>query len=254
MVWIWAVARHGVRQPYMIKKGNSMVLEVGEKNGRKYTLFLDGERYCRCYPGDLRAFGFSDFSDGQENEVTEDVLDELERTVFLPRAKRRSLMLLGKKEYTERELVKKLTGDGYPERVTATVLSWLSELHYVDDSSFSERYAFSLLSRHSEREIIQKMQQKGFEKDLIKEALAAAKERYREEQSVGNADMSSDERTVDFSTEQEAIRTFLRKKGYRPEATDSDKKKKLMMSLYRKGFSMSNIRAVLGEPEGEYEY
>ena len=76
-----------------------MVLEVREKTGRKYTLFLDGERYCRCYPGDLRALGFSDFSEGQETEVTGERLAELERTVFLPRAKRRSLMLLGKLLY-----------------------------------------------------------------------------------------------------------------------------------------------------------
>lgn len=231
-----------------------MVLEVREKTGRKYTLFLDGERYCRCYPGDLRALGFSDFSEGQETEVTGERLAELERTVFLPRAKRRSLMLLGKKEYTERELMKKLAADGYPESVTKAVLSWLSELHYVDDCSFAERYAFSLLSRHSEREIIQKMQQKSFEKDVIKDALTAAKERYREEHSDRNNDIGSDEGGRTFSTEQEAIRTFLRKKGYRPEATDTDKRKKLMMSLYRKGFSMSDIRAVLGECEEEYDF
>jgi len=230
-----------------------MVLEIREKNGRKYTLFLDGERYCRCYPGDLRTLGFSEFSEGQETEVTEEALAEFERTVFLPRAKRRSLMLLGKKEYTEWELVKKLTADGYPESVTKTVLAWLSELHYVDDGSFAERYAFSLLSRHSEREILQKMQQKGFEKDLIKEALAAAKERYCEENTDRTGVASSENGYEMFSTEQEAIRTFLRKKGYRPEAADTDKRKKLVMSLYRKGFSMSDIRAVLGEC-GEEDY
>lgn len=230
-----------------------MILNLREKTGRKYTLFLDGERYCRCYPGDLRTLGFSEFSEGQETEVTEDALAEFERTVFLPRAKRRSLMLLGKKEYTERELVKKLTADGYPESVTKTVLVWLSELHYVDDGSFAERYAFSLLSRHSEREIFQKMQQKGFEKDLIKEAFAAAKERYHEENTDRTGTVSSENGYGMFSLEQETIRTILRKKGYRPETTDSDKRKKLMMSLYRKGFSMSDIRAVLGECE-DYEY
>ena len=81
-----------------------MVLEVRGKTGRKYTLFLDGEQYCRCYPGDLRTLGFSEFFEGLETEIFEDVLAEFERTVFLPRAKRRSLMLLGKKEYTRREI------------------------------------------------------------------------------------------------------------------------------------------------------
>ena len=232
-----------------------MVLEVREKSGRKYTLFLNGERYCRCYPGDLRGLGFSEFTEGSETQVSEEALAEFERTVFLSRAKRRSLMLLGKKEYTAREMTKKLSADGYPESVTKTVLSWLSELHYVDDLSFAERYAFSLLSRHSEREILQKMQQKGFEKDLTKVALEAAKERYREEHSCGADTLGSVESGETFSPEQEAIRTFLRKKGYRPEAVDAEKKRKLVMSLYRKGFLLSDIRSVLGELETEeFEY
>lgn len=231
-----------------------MVLEVREKSGRKYALFLDGERYCRCYPGDLRSLGFTEVTEGSETEVTEDVLSEFERTVFLPRAKRRSLMLLGKKEYTVRELTKKLSADGYPESVTDAVLSWLSELHYVDDFSFAERYAFSLFSRHSEREILQKMQIKGFEKDLIKEALAAAKERYREEHTGGGVGSDRGGGEEVLSPEQEAIRTFLRKKGYQPETVDAEKKRKFVMSLYRKGFSMSDIRSVIGEFVGENDF
>lgn len=219
-----------------------MVLEVREKTGRKYSLTLDGERYCRCYPGDLRKFGFTDVSIGQEITVTEEALAEFERTVFLPRAKRRALMLLGKKEYTVREMTKKLIDDGKPKTVTEAVLSWLSELHYVDDVSFAERYAFHLLPRHSEREIIQKMQQKGFERDGIKDALEAAKEQYREEQGAGTEGTESHER--------EAIRTFLRKKGFSPELTDAEKKKKLVAALYRKGFLLSDIKSVIGDLEG----
>lgn len=230
-----------------------MILELHEKTGRKYTLTLNGEKYCRCYPADLRSFGVTEFSEGQEAEVSEEALAEFERTVFLPRAKRRSLMLLGKKEYTKREMTKKLSTDGYPDSVVQTVLDWLAEFHYVDDFSFAERYAFSLLSRHSEREIVQKMQQKGFEKDLTKEALASAKERYREEHTGAFDSDGLGEGAEVLSPEQEAIRAVLRKKGYRPEAVDAEKKQKLVMSLYRKGFSLSDIRTVLGEFDGAYE-
>lgn len=231
-----------------------MVLELHEKTGRKYSLFLNGEKYCRCYPGDLRGLGFSEFSVGQETEVSEETLAGFERTVFLPRAKKRSLMLLGKKEYTRREMTKKLMTDGYPETVTEAVLSWLAELHYVDDLSYAERYAFSLLSRHSEREILQKMQQKGFEKELVKDALVAAKERYHEEHFGIGVDGEDVTGGQEFSAEQEAIRTVLRKKGYRPETADAEKKQKLVMSLYRKGFSLSDIRFVIGEFEGDSEF
>lgn len=227
-----------------------MILEIREKVGKKYSITMNGEPYCRCYPGDLRGLRITEVSVGQELEVSGETLAEYERTVFLPRAKKRSLMLLGKKEYTKREMTKKLSADGYPESVTEAVIAWLAELRYVEDQAFAERYAFHLLAHHSEREIVQKMQLKGFEKDLIKEALVAAKERYREEYSEGAYDEEASGGVI--SPEQEAIRTFLRKKGYRPETVDAEKKKKFVMSLYRKGFSMSDIRSVLGEMIEEY--
>lgn len=220
-----------------------MVLELKEKKGKKYTVYLDEELYCRCYPNDLRVLGFLEFSEGQEADVEESVLAELERTVFLPRAKRRALMLLGKKEYTKREMEKKLSSDGYPESIVTATLGYLEELRYVEDSSYAERYAYYLLSKCSEREIYQKMLQKGFEKDLIKEAMGAAKERYCFEHG-------SDEGEEE-SPEIKAIRTILRKKGYRPEVFDEEKKKKMVTALYRKGFSLSDIRAVIGEFEEE---
>lgn len=220
-----------------------MVLELAEKKGRKYAVYLNGELYCRCYPKDLRVLGFDELSEGQETETENAVLGELERTVFLQRAKKRALLLLGKKEYTKREMEKKLVADGYPVGVVGAALEYLSELHYVEDQSYAERYAIYLLPRHSEREIYQKMLQKGFEKELIKEAIEAAKESYRMEHgSTGEEECSP---------ELDAIRTFLRKKGYQPECADTEKKKKIVMSLYRKGFLLSDIRTVIGEWDEE---
>lgn len=221
-----------------------MVLEIKEKSGKKYGLWIDGERYGRCYPGDLRELGFPEISEGQELTVTDVTFADFEQSVLLPRAKRRSLFLLGKKEYTSGELKKKLFSDGYSERIVAAVLDYLSDLHYVDDFSYGERYAFSLLSRCSERELFQKMLQKGIEKEMVKEALTAAKERYRYEKE------GTDSTVV--SPELEAIRSFLRKKGYCPDTVTAEKQKKMVASLYRKGFSMSDIRCVMGEIDEDY--
>lgn len=216
-----------------------MVLEVREKVGKKYTLFLNGERYCQCYLKDLRKLGFTEALKGQETELSEEALAEAERTLFLLRAKKRALLLLGKKEYTRHEMEKKLVSDGYPEAVVSAVLKYLSELRYVEDVSYAERYALYLLPRCSERELFQKMQQKGFDKELIKDALEAAKESYRLEHE-GEEDFSG-------SPQQAAIRTFLRKKGYCPEAVCEEKKQKVVAALYRKGFTLSDIKCVIGE-------
>lgn len=221
-----------------------MILEIKEKSGKKYVLWINGECYGRCYPADLRALGFTDISEGQELMLSDDVLAHFEQNVLLPRTKRRSLFLLGKKEYTSGELKKKLFLDGYSETVITVVEEYLSGLHYVDDFSYAERYAFSLLSRCSERELVQKMLQKGLGKDLVKEALKAAKDRYRFERE------GMEEK--EFSPELEAIRSFLRKKGYSPDNVTPEKRKKLVASLYRKGFSMSDIRRVMGDMDEDF--
>lgn len=219
-----------------------MILELRGKKGKKIEVFSEGVFYCRCYPKDLRELDFTDISDGQQVECSQDKLLYVEKTLFLPRAKRRALLLLEKKEYTEAELRKKLVSDGYPEGIVNAVLIYVTELHYVNDRAFADRYALYLLPKCSERELLQKMYIKGFEKDLIKEAVSAAKETYRFEHEQSE--------TVG-SPELVAIQTFLRKKGYRPEACDNEKRKKLVATLYRKGFSFSHIKEAMGELETE---
>ena len=66
-----------------------MVLEIKEKSGKKYILTRNGERYCKCYPKDLRELGFSVISEEETVECSEDALLTFERTVCLPRAKKR---------------------------------------------------------------------------------------------------------------------------------------------------------------------
>ena len=221
-----------------------MRLELREKKGKKYELFLNGERYCRCYSKDLQMFGFSEISNGQEIDISESVLAGVEQAAFIPRAKKRALFLLGKKEYTYREMKTKLLTDGYPATTVTAVLQYLADLRYVDDSSYAERYALYLLSGYSERQIYQKMQQKGFEKDLIKSSLEAARQTYRLEQRGTEGE--------ECEPELDAIRSFLRKKGYHPELADEETKRKCVTALYRKGFSLSDIRTVIGECEDSF--
>lgn len=217
--------------------------ETEEKQGKKakkHTVLLDGEVYCRCYPKDLKDAGIS-----LDAEVSKKALQRLEMEIFFPRAKRRSLFLLNKKRYTRKEMVQKLHTDGYPASVTEQTLSYLESLHYVEDHSYADGYALSLLTRCSERELIQKMIQKGFEKDLIVEAIQNAKVSYREENDMDAAE----------APEVAAIRTYLRKKGISTGmALEEDKKKKLIQSLYRKGFRFSDIKKVLGEVDGMEEF
>ncbi len=217
-----------------------MILELRGTKGKKIDVFAEDRLYCRCYPKDVRELGITDCSEGVQTECSEEMLVRLEQKVFLPRAKRRALFLLGKKEYTEAELKKKLFTDGYPAGTVETVMAYVKDLHYVNDRAFAERYALYLLPKCSERELIQKMFLKGFEKDLVKDAVEAAKETYRFEH---------DRTEGEERPELVAIRSILRKKGYHPETADEGKKKKMIAALYRKGFSFGDIKEVMGTSE-----
>ena len=81
---------------------------------------------------------------------------------------------------------------------------------------------------------------------MIKVTLESAKESYRSEHEK--------EGGMDGSPEFDAIRTYLRKKGYKPENIEEEKKKKIVMALYRKGFSLSDIKAVIGAFETDSEW
>lgn len=225
--------------PEILSEAMGLILEVRElqeqskRKGQKYTVLLDGEVYCRCYLKDLAEAGIK-----QEEEVAEEQLERLNRNVFLPRAKRRSLYLLNKKRYTRKEMISKLKTDGYPDAVVEDTLSYLEKMHYVEDISYAKGYAFYLLQRCSEREAYQKMIQKGFEREIITEAFADAKATYYLENGT-------EEDTE--SPEIAAIRSILRKKGVSATQMTEEKKRKLVMSLYRKGFLLSDIKHVLGE-------
>ncbi len=217
-----------------------MRLELQEGKEKKHIVLLDGEVYCRCYLKDLKSAGIE-----EGKEVNASMLCRLQQEVLLPRAKRRSLLLLNKKWYTRQEMQKKLKADGYPEQVIAETLSYLEEFRYIEDFSYAREYASSLLPRCSEREAYQKMLQKGFGKETITEAMKAAREEYFFE--------NGGEEKEPEPPELFAIRTYLRKKGYHPEQTNGEKKQKMVMALYRKGFSMSDIRTVIGDFEGAEE-
>lgn len=213
-----------------------MIVELQERKGnaKKRTVLLDGEAFCCCYPKDLKTVGIID-----GEEANADTIERLCKEVFLPRAKQRALFLLNKKRYTRQEMVKKLTADGYPVAVVEETLFYLEALHYIEDVSFAQGYAALFISKYSERELYQKMVQKGFEKEVIAEAINEAKEAYSYE--------NGDEEMPAEAPEQVAIRTILRKKGYRKEQMTTKQQKKLALSLYRKGFSFYDIKKVMGE-------
>ena len=68
-------------------------------------------------------------------------------------------------------MIKKLKDDGYSQSVTERVLSFLQEYHFIDDNAYTENYIHVNKGRNTKRQITYELQQKGVDRDQIRQML-----------------------------------------------------------------------------------
>ncbi len=140
------------------------------------------------------------------------------------RPKKTALMyavdLLARQEQSSAKLREKLRRKGYEEEETEAAIARLIEKHYLNDADACARQ-FAFLyeeSRSSVRQITRKLLQRGFPSDLVKSCIP--------------------EDT--YEREKEAAHRVLALK-FKPSADP----RKMMASLYQKGFESSVCRAAV---------
>lgn len=206
-----------------------IITDIVEVTKAKSRIYLDGEFAFVLYKGELRLYHIV-----KGQELAEDDYEEILHTVLPKRAKKRSLMLLQKKDYTEEELRRKLRDGEYPERIIEEALEYVKGYHYIDDYRYCISYITCYGDKWSRQQIMSKLLTKGVNKLDIQNA-------YEEVRLKG-----------DVSSEEELIRAVLRKKQYNAETADIKAKNKMYQHLLYKGFSSSTIGRVLGEFISEY--
>ena len=143
------------------------------------------------------------------------------RAIEFPLAKERALLLLGYREHSSAELVRKLGDCGYPGDVARAVADRLTEVELVDDGRFAHAWARSRLScGYGPRRIRQELVQRGVDSALVDDALAEA---------------------VEAESEAALARKALR--GRTP--TDPRGRERLLRRLVGRGFSMSAALSAL---------
>ena len=194
------------------------IIRIEEFSKTKIRIDTDENLVLVLYKADLRRYNLA------EGTVLEPKQTELLLTEILPyRAKARCLKLLQSKDYTEEEIRRKLTGDGYPEAVIDVAVQYLYKFHYLDDERYVKLYYQSKCTGKSKKQIIQNLQQKGIRKDVILSVL----ETLEPEDSEGG--------------DLYCIRKLLYKRKYNDEIADYDEKEKVKAYLFRKGFDISDI-------------
>ncbi len=157
------------------------------------------------------------------SEIDDDRLLELIKASDAKRAKEKALWLISYRDHSEGELRQKLLRD-FGEEAVDKAVHRLCELGLINDENFARKYAQSLSHKHmSQRQIQQKLRQKGLDRDLTSEA-------------VEYLDLD----------EKEEIRALINKK-YLRKLSDEGDLRRTIAALQRRGFGYSDIRSVIEE-------
>ena len=190
---------------------------------RKCKVFLEGDFAFVLYKSEAARFHIE-----EGNDLPAKTYEMIEEEILLKRARDRALYLLQSQGRTQAEMIKKLKDDGYPQSVTERVLSFLQEYHFIDDNAYTENYIHVNKGRKSKRQITYELQQKGVDRDQIRQML--------------------EENPVD---EEETVRALLKKKtgGRIPE----DKKEIQKLAAFHIEDSKETCQVLLALMALKYE-
>ena len=189
---------------------------------------LDGEDAFVLYKGEA---GRLSIEEGRELSAAE--TERIFSEILLPRAVKRLLFLLGRKDYTESQLLEKLRTGGYPAEVAGRAVAAVKDYGYTGDADYVRRYLSCYGGRKSRGSMRMQLAQRGISRALIDEAFAEWEE--------GEADQAD---------EQEMIRELLERRHYDPSTADAGEKRRQYAFLARRGFKGSDISAVLFREAG----
>ena len=195
-----------------------LVTKIEPVTRSKSRIYVDERRWCTLYNKELYRYSLRE---GQP--VSDGVYGEIMGEVLTKRAKRRVLYLLRSMDRTEQQLRQKLKEGDYPEEIIDIAIAYVQKLHYQDDRRYASNYVDYRKKNKSRLQLKQELYCKGIPADMTKDIL----EEY-----------SSDE-------EREAIRGWLRRKGYDPAEATPESQRKMYGFLMRKGFRMEDVLAVM---------
>lgn len=198
------------------------VTELTELTRSRIKIKIDGEPAFVLYKGELRTYGIQE---GQE--LAEEAYHEIMEELLPKRAKKRALNLLKNRSYTSAQLKEKLETGGYPEQISQEAVDYAASFGYVDDDRYAADFIEYNKETKSRMRIFMDLQRKGIPEPVIRE---------KWESIVG------DERQ---ELEKEQIIRWVNKKHFSPETATLQEKQRIMSFLYRKGFSIDNIRSAL---------
>ena len=171
------------------------------------------------YPGEIRKHGLKDGM-----ILSEELVRQLHEEYAVPRAKKRALGLLAKKDLTESELLTKLQASHHDERSIAAAMAFVTEHGYIDDEAYARDYIYFHKGRKSHRQMREALLHKGVSGTITDMVLEEEGEQPLEE-----------------------IRPLVEKYAGRFPELDYQAEQKICMHFGRKGYRISRIKEIVEE-------
>lgn len=189
---------------------------------QKYRIFLDGESAFAVYKGELSRYHLEEGA-----VLPPEVYEELVNRVLKKRATLRAMHILERTDKTEAQLRRKLEESEYPKEAVESAIDYVTSYGYLDDRRYAEHYIEWKKQGKGKARLKMELVQKGISREIIEEVLES----------------------TDFGETREMIRQIILKKRKTDIPMNEKEKQRLYGFLMRKGFSSSDILAVMREEE-----
>lgn len=196
-------------------------ISLKETKSKKIYLDPEGIEGIYLYPGEIKKSGLSDGMLLSERQI-----EDLRITYVLPRAKKRALGILVKRDKTIHELEQKLTESLYDSRSVREALSFVEEAGYVDDLEYARSYLRSKRGRKSFRMIRLTLSGKGIPEEILGQVFEEAGPQREED-----------------------VEPAVRKYARRFPQIDRTAREKICSHFYTKGYDPQLIRGILESEE-----
>lgn len=196
-----------------------IITKVEPSSKTKFKVYIEDQFAFVLYKGELSRYGIS-----EGMKIDPSIIEKINKEVILKRAKLRAMHLLEDMDRTEEGLREKLRQNLYPADVIEGAIDYVKSFGYIDDERYAENFVRSKMNVKSKKEIRMLLLNKGVSIDLIDRAMEIC---YAE------------------NSEEEAVKTILRKKRFDPASMDERQMQKMYNYLARKGFRYDVIRQVI---------
>lgn len=198
-------------------------IHLHKTSGKKIYVDPEDTEGMYLYPGEIKKYKLTEGC-----TLTQEQFQSLWEEYAVPRAKKRALGILVKKDCTEKELYDKLTASFHDSRSVERAMAFVKEHGYVDDTNYAKEYLYYKKGKKSYRQIRMELSRKGISEQIL-DAL------FEESGTQAKEDL------------QPHVQKYIRKFP----VLDAVAKQKTCAHFYRKGYAVGLVREIIEELDME---